>query len=144
MVIQATNKFTGEVIEMPADTLNAVASAWKLAQEYERVAISLKDQLKKIVPTLVNTDGKSEPTGNYMFRVSNIQRMNYDKALLRDSLDPDLYDVLVIPNKVAVDQYIKEHLEELGEVSTALRKGMIPQGQPYQVIKLERIKRDED
>lgn len=141
-MIKTTNKITGEVIELPVDTNMDIAGAWRYAQELERAGKSLKDQLKFIVPKIVNEKGLSDQLGSYMFRVSNVQRMNYDKALLRESFDPDLYDVLVIPDKTAIDRYLKEHLEELGDKSTVLRQNMVVQGKPYQVIKLEKIERD--
>ncbi len=48
-MITATNKATGEVVELPADTLDSIVSAWRIAQEYEKTAKALKDQLKKAV-----------------------------------------------------------------------------------------------
>lgn len=143
MKISATNKATGEVIEWPANTPEQLVEAWVLAKEYERLALSLKDQLKKLVPSLVGDRGTSEPISNYMFRVSTVQRMNYDKSVMREVLDPDVFDVLLKPDKPAVDKYIKENLETLLDGSTRLRKAMVAEGKPYQVIKLERLSDDE-
>lgn len=139
MNITATNKATGEVIELDTDTPVNIVHAWRVAQEYEKIAIALKDQLKKLVPKIVDGHGVSDPIGNFQFRMSTIQRYNYDKSTMRQVLDEDVFDVLLKPDKTAVDKYLKENLEQLGEASTLLRKSMIPEGSPYQVIKLERL-----
>lgn len=139
MRISATNRSSGEIVELDVDDYDQAIEAWKVAQEYAKVADALKDQLKKIVPSFVDeTRGVSEPLNGYMFRVSNVQRMNYDKAVLRNVFDEDTLDLLLEPNKTAVDKYLAEHLEEVGEGSTLLRKSMKPVGKPYQVIKLEK------
>lgn len=140
--IIATNKATGEVVELPTSTLKEVVAAWRVAQEYEKTATALKEQLKKLVPKFINEKGASDEVSGFMFRSSNIQRLTYDKAVMRAKLDPDAFDVLMKPDKTAVDKYLKENLEALGSVSTELRDTMIPEGSPYQVIKLERLDRD--
>lgn len=142
MKISATNKATGEVIELEANNPEQIVEAWRVAQEYDKAAAALKDQLKKLVPAIVGPRGVSDPVGNYQFRVSSIQRMTYDKAVMRDVLDPDTFDVLLKPDKPAVDRYLKENLEELGEASTILRQGMLPDGNPYQTIRLEKLSLD--
>ena len=140
MRISATNRSSGEIVELDVDDYDQAIEAWKVAQEYAKVADALKDQLKKIVPSFVDeTRGVSEPLNGYMFRVSNVQRMNYDKAVLRNVFDEDTLDLFLEPNKTAVDKYLAEHLEEVGEGSTLLRKSMIPVGKSYQVIRLERL-----
>lgn len=142
-MISAVNKATGEIIELPVDTPEKIVEAWRIAQEYDKASTSLKDQLKKLVPSIISDRGVSEPVGNYQFRVSNIQRTTYDKAVMREVLDADLFDVLVKPDKGAVDKYLKENLEELGEVSTTLRSSMIADGKPYEVIRLEKLSRED-
>lgn len=142
MKITAVNKATGEVAELPADTPEEIVTAWQVAGEYEKVAKALREQLKKLVPTLVSDNGTSEAYNGYMFRVSNVQRKNYDKAVLRNVVDEDTLDLLLVPDKVAVDNYLKEHLEELGEASTELRQKMVPVGKSYQIIKLEKVTRE--
>lgn len=143
MKISAVNKATGEIIELQADNPEQIVEAWRVAQEYEKASASLKDQLKKLVPSIVGTNGVSEPVGDYQFRVSTVQRMNYDKATMREVLDPDIFDVLIKPDKPAVDRFLKENLETLGENSTTLRQAMVPDGKPFQVIRLEKLKREE-
>lgn len=139
MKITATNKATGEVVDLPADTPEQIVEAWRMAQEYVKTADRLKDQLKRLVPGIVSAKGVSDPIGNYIFRLSHVQRMTYDKAIMRNVLDQDTFDVLLKPDKAAVDKYIRENLETLGAASTELRRGMIADGPPYQVIKLERL-----
>jgi hypothetical protein len=143
MKITATNKATGEVIELNADNPEQTVEAWRIAQEYDKAASSLKDQLKKLVPSIVGSRGVSEPINNFQFRVSSIQRTTYDKSVMREVLDPDTFDVLLKPDKPAIDKYLKENLEDLGDASTKLRTTMIAEGNPYQVIRLEKISKEE-
>lgn len=140
MNITATNKATGEIIDLPADTPQQIVDAWRVAQEYVKTADKLKDQLKKLVPAIVGPSGISEPIGNYAFRISHIQRYQYDKAIMRRVLDEDVFDILLKPDKPAVDKYLKENLEP---ASTELRTTMIADGLPYPVIKLEKINRED-
>lgn len=143
MKITATNKATGEVVELDANTPEEIVTAWTIAQEYDKTAIALKDQLKKLVPAIVGNNGLSEQYGVYQFRVSSIQRMNYDKAVMREVLDEDTLDLFLKPDKPALDKYLKENLEVVGEGSTLLRNSMVADGKPYQVIKLEKVQREE-
>jgi len=138
-MIKAINKATGEIIELESKTPEQIVEAWKIAQEYEKVAKSLKDQLKKIVPTLVNDSGVSEEINKAVFKINTVQRMTYDKSVVRQVLDEDTYDLFTKIDKSGLDNYIKDNLNELGEASTELRASMIPDGNPYQVIKLEKL-----
>jgi hypothetical protein len=140
-MIKTVNRETGEVIELTASTFDEVLAAWQVAKEYERVGNDLKDQLKKLVPKFVDDNGKSKVKNGYMFRLSNVQRMTYDKAVLREVFDADELDLLLKPDKKAVDNYIKDHLEELGEKSTLIRSAMVADGKAYEVIKLEKVER---
>jgi hypothetical protein len=140
--ISATNKATGEIIELPAGTLEQIVEAWRIAQEYDKAATALKDQLKKLVHGVVGENGISDEVGNFRFKISSVQRQTYDKAVMREVLDADLFDVLLKPDKPAIDKYLKENLENLGDISTRLRTTMIADGNPYQVIKLEKLSRD--
>lgn len=139
MKITATNKATGEVIELDANDLAEIVEAWRVVQEYEKAAGDLREQLKKLVPAYANNKGLTDEVDNHMFRVSHIQRMNYDKAIMRRVLDEDIFDVLLRPDKPAIDKYLKENLETLGGASTELRESMIPDGKAYQVIRLEKL-----
>lgn len=141
--ITATNKATGEVVELDADTLDQVMGAWRIAQEYEKTAKALKDQLKKIVPSYIVDNNRSTEANNFVFKVSSIQRMTYDKSALREALDEDTFDVLMKPDKPAIDKYLKENIDSLGEISTIIRKSMVADGKPYELIKLEKLSRDD-
>jgi len=139
-MISATNKLTGEIIEFKADTPEEVMQAWIEASEAIKTYEAIKDKLKKIVPEFVNDKGLYE-NGDYQFRLSSVQRYTYDKAVLRNNLDEDTLDLFLEPNKTAIDKYLRDNLEDLGEVSTVIRNSMIEKGKPYQVIKLERLVR---
>lgn len=133
-------KSTGEVIEFDPKSPEEIVETWRLVSEYIAAYEKIKDELKKLVPDFVDERGTYEH-GDHMFRVMSVQRKNYDKAALRQVFeDQDLLDTLLQPDKAAIDRYIKEHLDELGEASTTLRQAMVDVGKPYQVIKLERIK----
>lgn len=138
-MIKAVNKHTGEVVALPADTPERLVEAWQIAQEYAKTAEALKDQLKKLVPKIVGEQATSDPINGFMFRISNVQRRNYDKSKLREVLDEDVYDLMVKPDKPMIDKYLKENLESLGDISTQLRESMIDEGKAYEVIRLERL-----
>lgn len=141
-MVTATNKHTGEVIELTTDTPEDVVLAWQISQEYAKTADKLKAQLKELVPKIVGDRSTSDPINGFMFRISNIQRKTYDKAIMRQVLDEDTFDQLLKPDKTLVDKYLKDNLETLGEASSRLRDTMIEEGKPFQVIKLERLDRD--
>lgn len=143
-VITAVNRHTGEIVELEADSFEQVVEAWRIAKEYEKVSEALKKQLKELVPNYINDKGVSEEYKGHMFRVSNIQRKTFDKAVMREVLDEDTYDQFLKPDTTNLKKYIKDNLERLGDVSTRLTKSMVPDGNPYQVIKLEKLVRDDN
>lgn len=143
MNVTALNKATGEYIEMPVNSPAEIVQAYNIAREYDKAATNLKEQIKKLIPGIVNDKGLSEEINGYMFRISNVQRMTYDKAIMRQVLDEDTYDQFLKPDKPALDKFLKENLERLGDKSTKLRDSMVEDGGNYQVIKLEKVVRDE-
>ena len=143
-IITAVNKHTGEVVELKADTFEELVVAWQIAKEYEKVSEALKKQLKELVPNYINDKGVSEEYKGHMFRVSNIQRKTFDKAVMREVLDEDTYDQFLKPDVTNLKKFIKDNLETLGDASTKLSKSMIPDGKPYQTIKLEKLVRDDN
>ncbi len=139
-MIKALHKFTGEQIELPTDSPKEIVDAWLVASEYEKLAKSLKDQLKVYLPVLIGDSGASEPVGSYMFRHSVVQRMNYRKSVLREIFDEDTLDLFLKPAKTEIDKYIADNLESLGEASSSLRNALEPEGKPYEIFRLEKIK----
>ena len=136
-MIKSVNVVTGEVYEFSDTTPDEIIVSWNLINETIKALERAKDKLKKKVPDLVNHVGIYEGE-NFTFRVSSVQRVNYDKAVMRQVFDEDLLDTLLVPHKPSIDAYIKENLEDLGESSTLLRESMIDEGKAYQVIKLEK------
>jgi len=136
-MIKSVNVVTGEVYEFSDTTPDEIIVSWNLINETIKALERAKDKLKKKVPDLVNHVGIYEGE-NFAFRVSSVQRVNYDKAIMRQVFDEDLLDTLLVPHKPSIDAYIKENLEDLGESSTLLRESMIEEGKAYQVIKLEK------
>lgn len=141
-MITAVNKHTGEVVELESDTFDQVIQAWQIAKEYEKVSEALKAQLKELVPQYVGDKGVSEEANGHIFRISNIQRKTFDKAVMREVLDEDTYDQFLKPDNTNLKKFIKDNLESLGEASTKLMTSMVPDGKGYQVIKLEKVVRD--
>lgn len=138
-MIHVVNVATGEVTEFADSTPEEIKDSWLMISKQIQALERAKDKLKPKVAELLDEFGKCE-IGDYMFRQMTVQRRNYDKGLMRQELDEDTFDSLLIPDKTAVDRYIKENLEELGNTSTLLRNYMVDVGQPYSVTKLEQIK----
>lgn len=138
MSVQVTVKSTGEVYDFPSDTPDEVVESYRLVNEYIKTLERAKNLLQTKASDVVGPDGTYEHDG-YMLRVSNIQRMTYDKSLLRELLDEDTFDLMLEPAKTRIDNYLRENLEDLGDISHQLRESMVPVGKPYRVIKLERL-----
>lgn len=142
-MIKAVNKATGEIIELPCATSEQIVQAWITAQEYEKAAKSLKEQLKELVPNIVGEQPISEPIGNYQFRISVVQRKNYDKSRLLQLIDDeDLRSQMLKPDKPFIDNWLKDNIETTGDIGTELRNSMVDEGRPYTVIKLEKLTRE--
>ena len=137
-MISALNKATGEVIELPAETLGEVTQTWQTVQQYDTAITALKEQLKKKVRELADQE-QIEEVNNTIFRVTSVQRMTYDKSVLRRLLDEDTLDVFLEVKKTAVDNYLKENIDDLRDVATEIRSSMVASGDPYEVIKLEKL-----
>jgi len=137
-MIKSVNKLTGEEYDFAADTAEELITSWSTINETIKALERAKDQLKPLVEDIVNYKGVYEGD-NYRFRISSVQRVNYDKAIMRQVFDEDLLDTFLEPHKPSIDAYIKENLEDLGENSTLLRETMVDVGKPYQVIKLEKL-----
>jgi len=139
MTAKATAKTTGEIFEFDVSTPAKAREAWELASDYIKAYEAIKDQIKPIISDIIDDKGIYD-FGDAIFRVVSVQRMNYDKSLLRQVLDADTYDLFLKPDKPRIDNYLKENLADLGSNSSLLRKGMIPEGRPYQQFRLEKVK----
>lgn len=143
MIAKALNKVTGEQIEFEVKDLNSLMTAYSAAQEYKKLSESLKDQLKEELEKYLDDNGRSEELNGKIFKRITIQRQTYDKAILRKYLDQDTYELFMKPEKTKIDKYLVENLESLGDLSTKLRKSMVPDGNPYSQVKLEKLDRDD-
>lgn len=137
--ITVIHKATGEQLDFQINSLSDLVSAWRMATEYEKMAKDLKDKLKPYLADYLNDDGTSDEVNGYKFKSNLVTRRNYDKAIMRKVFDEDTLDLLLEPAKTKVDNYIKEHLSELGEDSSLLRETMIDVSKPYVVTKLEKL-----
>jgi hypothetical protein len=137
--VSATHKIYGEQVTLEVENLTQLTSAWRIASEYEKIGQELKDKLKKLLPEYLDDSGRTDEVDGYRFTTVLVQRKNYDKAVLRQVLDEDLLDLFLKPDKTKIDNYIKEHLDELGENSGLLRDTMIEDGKPYSITRLEKL-----
>ena len=136
--IQITNYRTGELIELPVGKPEDILDSLRFVQETKKLYELAEAKLKAMSRKIVDSNGVFEH-GEYRLRISPVQRMTYDRAVLRSVVDEDTLDSLLKLNKTAVDEYIKENLYSLGEGATLLRKTMIPDGNPYETVKVEKI-----
>lgn len=136
-MIQFLNKWTGEIHELPDKSPEEIRDAWLALKETIDSCKRAQDKLKPKVDSLITKD--TYQVGDYQFRRMITQRKNYDKTVMRELLDEDTLDLFLIPDKPKVDNWLKENIESLGETSTQLRKSMIPVGNPYTTIRLEKV-----
>jgi hypothetical protein len=135
---KATVALTGEIVEFDISTPEKMVEVWAMASDYIKAYEYIKESIKKLVPTIVNSSNTFEHNG-FMFRISNIQRYTFDKSVMRNVLDEDTFDIFLKPDSTALKKYIKENLEELGDKAGELMHSQIPEGKPYEVIKLEAL-----
>lgn len=136
--VEAINKHSGEVIELAANTPIEITQAYLIAAEYEKVATSLKDQLKKLLPNAVDEQGKTPEVNGYIIRKYESQRMNYNKQALREVFDEDELDLFLEVSKGKVDKYIKEN-ELSDDQIYRLKQGLEPSGNVISSFKKERV-----
>jgi len=131
------DKLTGLIYE--ADTDEQIIESMILINDQLKSLDKVKSELRELI---IERDLSGKEHNDRLVRISNVQRMNYDKAVLREVLDEDVYDLMVKPDKRMVDTYLKENLEDLGDSSTIIRNAMIAEGMPYTIVKIEKVKRD--
>ena len=138
MNVTAVNKASGEYIELPANTSEEIVRAYLIAAEYEKVAKSLKDQVKKLLPTIVDEQGRTPEVDGYVLRRYESQRMTYNKMALREVFDEDELDLFLEVSKGKVDAYIKENQLTDEQIET-LRLGLETAGQVVSSFRKERV-----
>jgi hypothetical protein len=129
---------TGEVISFDADTPAQVIDSMRLLKEYVEAYDQLKRELQARAQVM-EANGEQLEHNGYGVRIFSAFRKNYDKAVLRQVLDEDTFDLMMEPAKSRIDRYIAENLEQLGEDSTRLRQSMVMAGKPYTTVRLERL-----
>lgn len=138
MIVQATNKASGEQIDLPASTAEEIVRAYLIAAEYEKVAKDLKDQLKRLLPTAIDEQGRTPEVDGYIIRKYESQRMTYNKMALREVFDDDEVDLFLEVSKGKVDAYIKENKLSSDQVDT-LRSGLEAAGNVVSSYRKEKI-----
>lgn len=138
MAKAAVDEQTGLVFDLssPESAIEAQLEINKLIKSLEKTKTQIRD-------VLISHD-KFE-YNNHVVKVIPVQRMTYDPTVLRNEIqDEDLLWQMFSPNKTWIDNYLKENLEDLGDVSTVLRKSMVPTGKPYTTVRIEKLVRDDN
>lgn len=138
---KATVDSTGEILEFEVTTPEQMVEVWAMASDYIKAYEHIKDIIKKKVPEIVNSNNTYEH-GNYMFRISNIQRYTFDKSLMREVMDEDEVDLFLKPDPAKLKKYVAEDIKNGGDRDWGKLtnpKNLIPDGNPYEVIKLESL-----
>ena len=138
MKVTAINKGSGEQIELPADTPEDIVNAYRIAAEYEKVAKSLKDQLKKLIPKVLDEQGRSPAVNGYIIKQYESQRMNYNPMALYNVFDEDTVSLFMKPQKGLVDKYIKENQLDPDQLEE-LKRSLEPDGPVINSVRLERL-----
>ena len=136
--VTATNRASGEYIELPADTPEEIVRAYLVAAEYEKVSKALKDQVKKLLPSIVDEQGLTPEVDGYVLRKYESQRMTYNKQALRQVFDEDELDLFFTVSKGAVDAYIKQHDIDPDKLAE-LRAGLEPSGLVTSSFRKEKV-----
>ena len=136
------NKLTGEVMELPVNSPVDIKDSWLLVSESIKALERAKDKLKPFVAGMLDENGQYD-YGDYIFKHTTVQRQTYAKGVMREVLDADMFDLFLSPDKTKIDAWLKENVATSGGIGTALRNSMIPMGNPYSVLRLEKVKRDE-
>lgn len=138
MAKTAVDEQTGLVFDLssPEAAIEAQLEINRLIKSLEKTKLQIRDVL------MIHDNFEYN---NHVVKVIPVQRMTYDPTVLRNEIqDEDLLWQMFSPNKTWIDNYLKENLEDLGKVSTVLRKSMIPTGKPYTTVRIERLVRDDN
>lgn len=129
------DKSTGMIFD--TTTTAAIIDSYIEVNELIKSLGNTKNALRDLLEPL-----NGEEHNNHQVKVIPVQRMNYDIGVLRSEIDDEglLWEMLQ-PNKAWIDNYLKENLEDLGGLSTTLRKSMVELGKPYTIVKVERVSR---
>lgn len=139
MNVKATNKVTGELIDLPATSFEEIVMAYRFAKEYEKTADNLKNQLKILIPKLLDENGRSPISlDGYQFKQTESQRTNYNKFALKQVFDEDIIDLFLEVSKSKVDKYIKENKLTPDQL-IELKKGLEPNGLIIKTTRLDKI-----
>lgn len=147
--VVVVNKATGEIYEWSTSNDLKLAESYKqiseMIQALERAKKKIRDQ---VLVKLDNAPNDSIEVGDYKWNKIIMHRKNYNIEVMQHELPPDIYDALVKPNKVAIDDWLKE-VVEMGEdspieqeVVKILRDTMYDERPPTVAVKLERLKDD--
>lgn len=146
MLVQATNKQTGEIIEHKVSDLSDAVIVWQIAQEYEKQAKDIKEQLKDYVRDNANDFGKADVDDSYSFTITSVQRTKFNKQMVREAIeDQDLLDELMIIDTKLLREKLKAWVAEgtiTAELSAMIKAAEEPSGNPYEVIRLEKKTRE--
>ena len=134
-----TNKETGEVTSFDTDTMGDLMYAYRYAKELADMSERLKKKLRPLIDAMLDGQDKSEVIDGYQFKQYDMQRRTYNMGTLREVFDEDELSLFLTVNKTKVDNYIKEHLDDLGDNAKYLRDHMELSGSSTVVMKLEKV-----
>lgn len=127
---------TGEIIDIDTSSDHAIVKSWQFLSDQIKELEKAKDQLKELIRRQELDDREID---GYMFKVSGVQRRNYDLETMRNVLDEDLFNTFIQADKKLVDSWIQENIEIDPDTTEKLRKSMVDVGQPYTVLKLQKV-----
>lgn len=127
---------TGEIIDIDTSSDRAIVKSWQFLSDQIKELEKAKDQLKDLIRRQELDDREID---GYMFKVSGVQRRNYDLETMRNVLDEDLFNTFIQADKKLVDSWVEENIEIDPDTTEQLRKNMVDVGQPYTVLKLQKV-----
>lgn len=138
-MLSVVNKVSGEVMEFDTSSKEAIVEAYRYAQELDKLSKKVKDELKKLVPMLLDEQGRSPIIGDYQFKQYETQRTTYEKSVLRQVFDEDTMDLFLKVHKKSVDDYLSLHGSELGDDLAVVKAAVIPDGNVTKTTRLDKV-----
>ena len=142
--ITVVSKATGEIFEFLADTDMELAQSYDQIRELQSALERAKTKIKtQILQRMEASSDDSIDLGSYKWKKQIKHYLTYDIEVMKKLLPRDVYDGLVVPNKVKVDEFLKENVKTEvvpNGVAQELRATMYPNKTPSVAVLLEKVK----
>lgn len=135
-MIEVTDKFTGEIIQVDTSSDNEIVKSFLKITAQIKAWEKAKNELKELVR---RQNLEDRDINGFKFKIIGVQKRSYDLETMRNVLDEDLFNTLIEPNKKLVDEWVKENVEVNPFVTEKLRQSMVDVGQPYTRLSLEKL-----